>query len=121
MKTLLVVIMLFGCMSLAKAESDWTKTDTALQVTYTTLHVLDWGTSLDIANHKGMYETNFIMGKHPSRSTINTYFATTLALHTLVTYLLPQGVVRSAWQAVSIGVELGYVYSNFSIGLKTAF
>ena len=41
-------------------KNEWTHTDTALQLSYTALHIADWGQTLDIENHANAYETNLV-------------------------------------------------------------
>jgi hypothetical protein len=101
--------------------SDWSKVDTALQITYSALHVIDWGQTLDIAKHpKDWSETNPILGKHPSISKVNSYFAATLVGHAVVSYLLPKPY-RRIWQCMWIGIEAGYVTHNYSVGINVRF
>jgi len=100
--------------------NDWTGTDTAFQVTYSIVHILDWGQTLDIENRPGIIETNPILGEHPSRSDINIYMASTLIGHAVVSYALPQGW-RRAWQAAGIGLELAMLGNNYRLGLRMGF
>ena len=101
-------------------KHEWTETDTALQLSYTALHVADWGQTLDIENHPGHYETNPILGRNPSRGEINTYFAGTLALHWLIARALPQKW-RSHFQLGTIALEFGVVSDNYSAGIRFDF
>lgn len=105
----------------AQAFDQWTKTDTTFQIAYTTLHVMDWGQTLDISkNTEKWHETNPILGRHPSCEKVNYYFATTLIGHTAIAYILPKDY-RRIWQMVWIGIEAGYVIHNASIGIKMRF
>lgn len=119
--TAMVLFLLVASPSLA---DEWTTADTAREVTYLALHVVDWGQTLDIENHPDLRETNPILGSHPSRGEINTYFIATGLLHPIVSYGLrkyaPDGWVQ-AWQYVTIGVELGAVGNNASIGIGFGF
>jgi len=109
----------------------WTTTDYALEGTWMALHILDWGTTLDITNHPDKYrEMNPIMGSHPSRQTVNLYMGASALLHPVVSHYLPKKVtlfgeyeipLRTTFQAISIGVTGGCVINNFSIGLNLAF
>ena len=120
------LIVLAGCLVLASPawaddERAWTKEDTLRQLTYTTLHVLDWGTTLDIAEKPDRYhENNPILGKHPSRGDVNAYMATTLILNWAVAYAMPHPY-REMWQYAGIAVEAYCVGNNFHIGLRLAF
>lgn len=132
MKYFILVIAFLASIfsSPAHAESDWTTTDTALQVTYSVLHVMDWLQTRQIAaNPDRWHETNPILGEHPSKGKVDAYFATTLIAHTAISYLLPKEVdalgykvpARNIWQMVWIGVEAGYVAHNYSLGIQAKF
>jgi hypothetical protein len=104
-----------------QAANEWDSTDTGLQLVYTGLHIMDWGQTLRIAKSPDRWrETNPILGRHPKQSTVNLYFAGTLAAHTAIAYLLPKDW-RRAWQIVWIGVEAGYVYNNYRAGIRVRF
>lgn len=117
MKLLCVLFLLFPA---ASPASDWTKADTAREATYLALHVADWGQTRDIANNPGYWETNPILGEHPSIRRVDTYFVFTGILHVGVAYLLPSRW-REAFQLTTTGIEAAFVYSNNSIGLKVHF
>lgn len=105
---------------------EWTSTDTAMQITYTVLHVIDWGQTLDVSKHPiraggvPASETNPVLGKHPSVGAVNTYMASTLAGHAVASYLLP-GKWRTAWQVAGIGIEAYVVGRNYSLGFHATF
>jgi hypothetical protein len=77
----------------------------------------DMLTTADIHNHARLYETNPILGRHPSEARIAIYGATSALAHAGVTLLLPRRFVE-AWEALSIGVEVGYVAHNYHLGLR---
>lgn len=85
----------------------------------------DMLTTADIHNHPPLIETNPILGQHPSAGKIAAYGAGVAVFHALITYeLVSQGVpspIVTAWEAVSIGVELGYTGHNLSLGCKLRF
>ncbi len=119
MKTLITVILFLSLTSPVHAE--WTKKDTAFQLTYTAVHLADWGQTLDIArNPDSYYEINPIVGKHPSVGRVNTYMALSLIVHTGISYLLPSKY-RRWWQIGTIGVTTSLVIHNNSVGLKVRF
>ncbi len=97
----------------------WTKADTQRQLVYTTLHVIDWGQTRDVVFHK-YPERNILLGKHPSIQQVDIYFASTLAGHILVSYLLPPKY-RKYWQSFWIGAELKTVVNNYSVGINVHF
>lgn len=101
-------------------KHEWSQRDTALQLSYTALHIADWGQTLDIENHPGHFETNPILGSHPTRGEINTYFASTLALHWLIARVLPQKW-RNQFQLGTIALEFDVVTDNRSAGIRVNF
>jgi hypothetical protein len=101
-------------------KNEWTHTDTALQLSYTALHIADWGQTLDIANHPNTIETNPILGNNPTRGEINAYFASTLALHWLIARVLPQKW-RSQFQLGTIALEFDVISENHSAGIRLNF
>jgi hypothetical protein len=98
------------------------------------LQVADWGQTRAIANGytseytdgngikktRAYYETNILLGKHPSTGRVDTYFAASIVGHTAVAYLLPQPY-RRIWQSLFVIVEAHFVIRNDSIGLKIDF
>jgi hypothetical protein len=121
------------CLFLLAGQSradEWTGKDTAWEATYLLLHVADWGQTLYIARHPDQYyEVNPILGKHPSRGRVNTYFALTGLVHVAGAVLLPTKFElfnvkfnpRRAWQFSGIYVEAFVVQHNYRVGIKFYF
>jgi hypothetical protein len=101
-------------------KHEWTREDTALQLAYTVLHVADWGQTLDIENHPGHFDHNPILGKHPSRGTVNTYFATTLALHWVAARAMPPKW-RKRFQAGTMALQFVVIKDNYEAGIRIDF
>ena len=103
------------------AYAEWSKQDQQRQLAYTALHMVDWGQTLDIADSlKDYYETNPILGEHPSRSEVNTYMATSLAKHWLIARRLTPKK-RRVFQWTTIVVKGLYITNNKRIGLSVNF
>ena len=102
------------------AGDPWSTKDKVLEGAFVAATVLDWRQTLDIKNHPGLHEQNSILGRHPSNSTVNTYFATSILLHAVVADQL-HGKWRTAWQSVWIGLELGTVQRNYALGIRLNF
>ena len=131
MRYLLIVLLLLVAPTTASAD-EWTKTDTALQTTYAVVHLADWLQTISINKQDGgsygkigeysiqYVETNPLLGKHPSNDRVNAYFATTLLLHTAISYVLPDPY-RNIWQTVWIGVEAAQVVRNYNVGIRVAW
>ena len=103
------------------ARNDWTKTDTALLVAGTTLHILDWGQTLDIARQPDRFhEHNGLMGAHPSVGKVNTIMVGGLIAQTVIPMITPKEY-RWIWWTIWIGGKGAVVAHNYSIGLKVRF
>jgi len=138
----LVILLVLLLSSNSFAYDKWTTTDTVLQSVYVALHTTDWVQSRWIAKH-GYIETpfartnpdgsavfgrsyvehkegNVLLGEHPHKDKVDIYFASTLILHTLVSYLLPSNY-RHIWQGVTIGMEGTAIGHNVRAGVKMKF
>lgn len=99
---------------------DWSRADSYREAAYLTLHTMDWAQTRNIARNPAYYEQNSILGKHPSVSQVNQYFAATAALQFAVAYYLPPEY-RKAFQYITLGIEFGAVTHNISLGIKATF
>ena len=105
------------------------KTDIALEILSQGLLLVDWGQSLDITKRDEYYEKNAYLGKNPSRSKVNAYFALSCLTHAGITWMMPasarvfglQFSPRRAWQYAYIGYESSFVANNYQLGLKVSF
>lgn len=115
-----VALCIYGCE--AHAADRWDKNDIALEVTWEILHAIDWGTTLDITRRsdEGYYESNPILGRHPSSGEVNEYMGAWAILHPVITHYLP-GKYRPYWQIITIGVSGGAAASNINLGLNIRF
>jgi len=84
------------------------------------LRTMDWGTTLDMVDRPEYYETNPILGKHPSKGNVNTYFACSMLLNYLLADFLPSDA-RTFWLGLNIFVSAIMVENNYSIGLRMNF
>ena len=116
------VLLIFALLSLpAIASAEWTKTDTKFQLTYTALHIADWGQTRYVAKHPESYkEANPLIGEHPSVKKVDRYMASTLIMHTVISFWM-QGEDRRIWQCISIGAKAAAVGHNYRIGVKIDF
>jgi hypothetical protein len=102
------------------ASSPWTPKQRAAEISFGVLLAADCLQTLDIRHHPGMYETNPVMGRHPSDLETVGYFAAAGLLQFWLTDSLPPWG-RNLTLGVSNGLEAGVVAHNFSIGLKLKF
>lgn len=143
MKKLLLLAALCLLPQHSAASDDWSKSDIALQVTYTVLHVVDWGQTRNLSRNyqtskvayndndcyygkcsyienKHNYEVNPILGKNPHHDAVDLYFISTIVGHTVISHLLPDNY-RTLWQCITIGVEGAVVNRNINVGAKFKF
>ena len=113
---IIVVFILF----LSTSGADWSSGDTNRQLAFTALQLVDWAQTREIARNSDFYETNPILGKYPSSTEVDVYFAATTLGHYLVSRALPSDY-RKAWQYVWIGVQAGYVTHNYQMGVRIRF
>ena len=119
MKTILAVLILLLSSVANATELDWkwTKADTAIQATWTVLHIVDWSQTRQIAKEpRRFYEGNPILGRHPSVGRVDTYMALSAVANLGVAYALPKPY-RRYFQVLSIGITGKCVILNFDIGL----
>jgi len=119
MKTILAVLILLLSSAANATELDWkwTKTDTAIQATWTAMHVIDWSQTRKIAKEPyRYYELNPILGKHPSVGEVDLYMGASTLVNFAVARVLPKPY-RRYFQMLSIGVTGACVTMNFNIGL----
>lgn len=104
-----------GQKSLPQIHSDWSEADTARQIAYTALHLLDWNQSKKIQRNPDLYkETNILLGNHPSQGQSNNYMALTLLGHLALSGMLPPEW-RKAFQIGTMGLEGYATLSNKKI------
>jgi len=119
MKRLIALTALALCAGLSQAD-DLTPKEIHTELLFAGTLLLDYSQTRDIKNHPGMYETNPILGKHPSDDKIATYFVLAGVGHYLVTKALP-AEYRPAWQWGAIGLETLVILHNKQIGLSFKF
>ena len=119
MKILYLIIIL--SISLPVNADKWRKGEIGLQALSTSLQIIDWGQTLDIADKPDRYwELNPIVGKHPSRGRVNTYFALSIVSNIVTSHFLPSDW-RYAWLTSRIVISGYFVNNNYGIGLRVNF
>ena len=114
---LVILSAVFGYVASAHAD-EWTTADTYREATFQTLWIVDALQTHTIAeNADCWHEKNKYLGTHPTVGAVNRYFLVGALVHAGVSYLLPKSF-REPFQYVTIGIEVGYVENNFSIGIR---
>ncbi len=119
MKKLLLFTTLLALCSGAHA-SDWTTADTNRQAVVLTTFAADYAQTRDIKNHDWAYETNPLLGKHPSDNRIRNYFVGSAIIHTAVMYHLPPEWRKKA-QYATIALQVAVIIRNKRMGLHFQF
>jgi hypothetical protein len=108
----------------------WSSADVTLQAVFVVSMLADWNqTRFTIAAQRpvpgkaGVHyqEQNPILGPHPSATRVDLYFLTMTVAHLSVAHVLPQGRWRTAWQLLGLGVQVGAVTHNASMGVGFRF
>jgi hypothetical protein len=119
-KLLFVMVLAFsfaGCVT-----TNWTQNNTNKELAYAVLHYADYRQTTAISKNSedGFYEFNPILGKHPSNNRVNKYFLTTLILHPIISWSLPEDY-RDSFQNITLVLKGGLVAHNLNLGLKITF
>ena len=99
---------------------NWTKREKYAESAWIGLNLIDWYQTSIGVGEKGGEERNPILGKHPSKSKINNYFALWTIIHPITTYLLPKKAntcrifwqPRKLWLAASLSISGGAIITN---------
>ena len=119
MKTLFLAALLLFAHS-AHAEN-WSDADRYREAAYLTLHVADWAqTRYAMRQEHGFREANPILGNHPHENKIDVFAIMTALAHVWVAHIIPKKH-RNVFQYVSIGIKVGIVANNYSVGAKIQF
>jgi hypothetical protein len=116
MKKLFILLLLLSTPSFA---DEWTTTDSYRESAYIILLTTDWAQTRDFLR-KEQSEANPILGKHPSQDKVDIAVILTGITHVYIASILPEKY-RVPFQYISIGIEGGSVYHNFSFGVKVKF
>jgi len=110
-----VLFFFYGCASVP--FEDWSKADTIRQGAFISLLAIDTYQTHRLVSDPNFYETNPILGEHPSHSNIDLYMIGCAAGHTIISGLLnPEW--RERWQYLWIGAEGYTVVNNYAMGVR---
>jgi hypothetical protein len=117
MRSFIVAVVIFTSTA-AFAGDKWDSTDYALLAASTVTLAMDWQQTRYIArNPDRFYERNRILGRYPSRQSIDLYFVSVLLTEIIVADLLPSKWRKVFLAGVAIG-EGGVVAYNFQMGVR---
>ena len=101
-------------------KEDLTEVDKANIVLFNVLQGIDMLQTLEIANNDAYYETNPILGKHPSETAVVTYFITRGFAHYHVTKMIPQKY-RRFWHGYNVIYNYDVIRDNHELGIRINF
>jgi hypothetical protein len=122
MRNLIVIVAVILLLpSMALSADPWTQGDLWREIAWQTLHIVDWGQTLEIADNPSKYhEHNIIMGRHPKKHTVNEFMAVSAMAHIAIAHVLPSKW-RLLWQTSTIAATGYCVGRNFNIGVGIKF
>ncbi len=138
MKVITAALVFLSIAPIARAQdrAPWTGADTALEASFAALMLADWAQTRQIArnpgagvryvpgvgwrDYPGVHEINPILGREPSATAVNAYFAGLTAAHAVAARWIPRPW-RTAWQVVPMAIEAGVVGHNLGAGFAFRF
>lgn len=97
-----------------------TKKDKYSIVAFNVIQTIDMLQTFEIVDNPAYYETNPILGKHPSKEQVLGYFVLRGIGHYHVTKIIPEKY-RGVWHTFSIVANLDTIQNNHSIGIRIGF
>ena len=101
-------------------KEDLTEVDKANIVLFNVLQGIDMLQTLEIANNDKYYETNKILGKHPSEAEVVTYFIARGLAHYQATRMIPQRY-RNFFHGYNIVYNYNVIRDNHQLGIRIDF
>ena len=113
----LFVLLTMGC----STTGDWTRRDTAMELTWQALNAADAYTTNRIQDNPNVVEADAlahaVLGDNPSTGDVAMYFTTRAVSHYLISrYLIPERW-RPYWHTVNIGITGSAVINNCELEL----
>ena len=125
MKKILILLFLFcsnaNAIDLKKYyKEDLTEVDKANIVLFNVLQTIDMLQTLEIVNNDDYYETNKVLGKHPSEAHVIAYFVFRGFAHYHATKMIPEKY-RSIWHGYNIIYNYDVIRNNHELGIRIDF
>ena len=123
-KLILVFLLTFTSASAIDLQKyykeDLTEIDKANIVLFNVLQGIDMLQTLEIANNDKYYETNKILGKHPSEAEVVTYFIARGFVHYQATRIIPQRY-RNLFHGYNVVYNYNVIKDNHQLGIRIDF
>lgn len=129
MRILLVAIFVFFIASHSNSEGldlkkyykePLSKVDKTNIVLFNVLQGIDMLQTLEIVNNDDYYETNKILGKHPSEAQVVAYFFFRGLAHYHTTNMIPERY-RTLWHTYNIVYNYDVIRDNHNLGIRINF
>ena len=125
MKKLIILLFLFcsnaNALDLKKYyKEDLTNVDKANIVLFNVLQTIDMLQTLEIAYNDDYYETNKILGKHPSEAHVVAYFVARGIAHYHLTHIVP-AKYRNYFHGYNVIYNYNTVKDNHNLGIRINF
>ena len=119
---ILIGVTLAGCSTHA---SNWKEWDTEKRTVFAASNialVADWSTTINITKRydENYYETNPILGKHPSEAHVVAYFIARGIAHYHLTNIVP-AKYRNFFHGYNIIYNYNTVKDNHELGIRIGF
>ena len=116
MKKLILLLILF--LSTSTLGKELTKEQKIGELAFQTANFIDMLQTIEIVEHSDKwYETNPILGKHPQKHEVITYFMLRGAFHYEVTKWLPEKL-KMPWLTITFFPQLPIIEHNHNLGIR---
>lgn len=115
--TTFLVFFLFIPSIYGSSTNYWTKADIITESIWVGMHYLDWKQTLKLVDDDDFYEMNPILGRNPTKKSVNEWAATTLLAHLAITHFSKAIGMRDHWLGITVVVKSGVILHNVNIGL----
>ena len=117
-KSLTILLTLLASVAVAEPMS---RTDNAWEIAYQAMQVIDWSQTRTIAQHPDRFlEYNPLIGRHPSIGRVDTWMATGMVSHYVVSRSLNRRW-RRTFQIYTTVAEIAVVGNNRRVGIWLSF
>ncbi len=115
MKKLLLILLL---LSFTTNGEELSKPEKVGELAFQTANFIDMLQTIEIVEHSDKwYETNSILGKHPQKHEVITYFMLRGAFHYEVTKWLPEKL-KMPWLTITFFPQLPIIEHNHNLGIR---
>lgn len=115
--TILILLASSACFADEFHNSEGLTDTGEREIVWQTLNAIDWMQTRTISVDPEWYETNPILGKHPSLSEVNAYFIASALFHATVSHHLDSKNAK-LYQTATSWIAVGFVLNNHVKGIR---